>query len=90
MTEHNNYFSNSPDPDKNNAFYFPQSKISETVRSFSYTGEDKLPVLISRNDIATKNDGGVTNILNNDTLCFEKNCANRTKEFSRINQKIDY
>ena len=67
-----NNISYSPDPVENSAFYFPQSNIEETVRSFSYTGEDKLPVSISRNDIATKNDGGVTNILNNDTLCFEK------------------
>jgi len=56
----------SPDPVENSAFYHPQSLIEETVRSFSYTGEDKLPVSISRNDIATENDGGVTNILNND------------------------
>ena len=47
-------------------FHLPQSKISEMVESFSYSGEDSLPVSISRDEIVTENARELTNTLQNE------------------------
>ena len=61
-----NSYNSAEDSEIGGHFHLPKSKISEMVESFSYSGEDHLPISISRNDIASKNDGGITKNLNNE------------------------
>jgi hypothetical protein len=44
-------------------FHLPRSLISETVESFSYSGEDFVPVSISRDNIVAENDEGLPNTM---------------------------
>ena len=68
ITQNNatSFYNSAEDSEIGGHFHFPQSKILEMVESFSYSGEDFLPVSISRDNIVAEHDEGLTGILSDE------------------------